>query len=197
MRRVIAPFAAVLLMTGTVVLVNPTAAFAYGFSNAILCDTESTPLCLNVNGGNNANVKGYYYTPGNAQDISETVDTFMCNNGLVSETCPFYLGSGLNSSLVGKPIVTLENNAYLMVYYATNDGYLKENISPLSNNIFVQDGNITNGSSATLVNVGYTNYQHNGDPWAIATAGYGADVQIVDTVNFSSPAADHFTKQAP
>ena len=76
----------------------------------VACNELSSSLCMNANVSNlGENVKGYGYTPGNNQDMDVTWQTSECGSGLVTETCPFTEGTGLNNLLVNDRIVELSN----------------------------------------------------------------------------------------
>jgi hypothetical protein len=152
----------------------PVAASAHirptGFSAGVLCDQESTALCMDapmING----TVNGAHYHPGNNQDVSVAVST-NCG-GTVTSNCPFTTGLGDNSLFLGKSLITI-TNLHSADHYAYNPGNLIYEVESGNGQVYVQVGDLINGF-AYLVNVYATDltgvYQ---EPVYICTNGNGS-----------------------
>jgi len=118
----------------------------------------------------NGTVNGDAYHPGNAQDLSVSVET-NCG-GKVTSTCPFTVGLGDNNLFIGDSIVDI-HNLHTGDAYAYNPDNLIYEVGSGNGQVYVQVGNMVNGF-AYLVNVYATDltntYQ---DPVYICTNGSG------------------------
>jgi hypothetical protein len=137
-----------------------------GFSAGVLCDQESTALCMNAPGLGTVN--GAHYHPGDAQDVSEAVST-NCG-GKVTSNCPFTLGLGDNNLFLGDSLVTITNLHAGDPYAYNPDNFIYE-VESGNGQVYVQLGDEVNGF-AYLINVYATDllgvYQ---DPVYICTNG--------------------------
>lgn len=102
--RILAPF---VLAAGLISSLGATAAHASG--PEICTDQGSNSQCMNHAGGSyspGAHVIGW--SAGDSHNDFEFVNlSRMCGNGTVTSTCPFTVGSGLNSAYAGSQIVGL------------------------------------------------------------------------------------------
>lgn len=75
-----------------------------------LCNLSNPSLCLNRNqcgSGANTVIIGWTHDLDNCEDSYWFQLSLMCGNGVVTGTCPFAVGSGLNSRYAGDPIVAI------------------------------------------------------------------------------------------
>jgi hypothetical protein len=171
MRRYIGIAAALaglaLTMTMISAPVTASAQIRTGFGAGVLCDQESTALCMDAPALNDT-VNGVAYHPGNNQDVSVAVST-NCG-GTVTSNCPFALGLGDNNLFLGKSLITI-TNLHSADHYAYNpDNFIYE-VGSGNGQVYVQVGDMINGF-AYLVNVYATDLQGQyQDPVYICTNG--------------------------
>ena len=125
--------------------------------------------------------------------------TSNCGSGLVTASCPFTLGLGLNDLFEGDAIVTMTNNANGYFYDSSSSGVIES--SSGDGSLWVQV-NPFSGGHAGLVNVvASDNFNHNGEDCVAAASGTAGDpVAIfcfVATTSFpaTSPLAWNETSQ--
>ena len=149
--------ASLVLMTSTSATAATARAGPRWTAGDIACNQLSSSLCMNANVSNlGENVKGYGYTPGHNQDMDVTWQTSACGgNGLVTETCPFKEGTGLNAELVGDRIVKLSNDDHPTWKYA--GVFLSDNLVVTETSgdgeLWVQAGSPGPGSFGNWINV--------------------------------------------
>jgi hypothetical protein len=156
---------------------------AAGFPDGVLCDLESTPLCMNGFDGSGGLIKGFHYTPGDAQDVAVTQDTTICGpKGEVTADCPFKPGLNLNNLNIGEPIVYINNYTNGKLYYADSSGNLREGSV---GDDFVLSGNLTGTDpESDLIDVQASNALSISNEWDEAcTTGLGNPI----VVKFHSP----------
>jgi hypothetical protein len=109
MSKFITIFAVFVLAIGAMLGLNKQTASAA--TDETLCAGKGSGLCLNLKNGLN-DIGQPYITWANDHDDNEQLNSDLneqniCGNDVVSETCPFTKGSGLNSQFDNDPIVEL------------------------------------------------------------------------------------------
>ncbi len=151
-----------------------------GFVDGILCNIQTTSLCMSGDDGSGGLITSRHYTSGSAaQDMFVTQSTSICGAGKVTETCPFVIGSGLNNHFDSQPIVFIGNFENQMLYYADpNSG---DNLREGSRgDEFVLSADLSGADAGSqLVDVEVTNaLPANTTPWGACTTGLGNAVSV-------------------
>jgi hypothetical protein len=151
---------------------------AVGFPDGVLCDFESTPLCMNGYDGTGGLIKGFHYTPGDAQDVAVTQDTTICGpNGVVTSNCPFKLGLDLNTLYIKDPIVFISNYTNSKLYYADSSDNLRE--GSIGDDFVVQGDLTGSNAKADLIDVQASNALSINREWDQAcTTGLGNAIVV-------------------
>jgi hypothetical protein len=179
MRKIIAVFAVLAALVASLSM-TATAARAgtrvdTPFSDVELCNLASSSLCMNGFDGDGAAVKGYPFTPGDAQDVNVYLQ-LNCG-GTVTHSCPFTLGSGMNDEYFGDTIIGILNDANSMVYRSNSsgDGVIESQAG--NGQVWVQSGDLAGAHPmAVLVNV-YAS-DRAGVPIVACTDGTGVPLQL-------------------
>ncbi len=90
-----------------------------------VCAQSGSGYCLNRSQcakGSGTSVLVWANDHDNCEDFEGIVLDQMCNKGLVTSTCPFTVGSGLNNQYVGQPIVYFQAYDEADECLATNAG---------------------------------------------------------------------------
>jgi hypothetical protein len=149
----------------------------------------SPPACMNRNGGRDGpgtKVIGWNQDFDNNEDFQTVKLTSWCNNGHVTETCPFTVGSGLNARY----------NTDLIVFISDYAGYCIGSNSTWTQAILngcLPNGGafvVSNTNGQFLIDVGVSNHWYaNGAPanhpyWLVWDGTFG------DQLNFSDIASN-------
>lgn len=129
---------------GDAVALASTASAARSFTDlhdVELCDNTADSLCMNGFDGDGGAVKGFPFTPGDAQDVSVTK---LANcGGTVTDVpaCPFAAGTHLNSKFQGDPIVSITLDAQSSYAFRADSFGSMFEASSGSGQVWVLDGN--------------------------------------------------------
>jgi hypothetical protein len=155
-------------------------ASATGFSNVEVCNIQSPSLCMNGYDGNGGAVKADYLNPGSDPQVVDVTPLSNCG-GTVTYSCPFKLGSGLNTQYYGDSIVSITNVANDMTYRSDSSGDgMVEAAGGGNGQVWVQNDDLGGSHpGAQLINV-YASDLLGNSAWA-CTEGQGSQIAVSTT----------------
>ena len=90
--------------------------------SAAVCDDSGTGLCLNRSGCGTTTVISFAHDFDSCEDFKPVQLSSMCGSGLVTSTCPFTVGSGLNNRYLNAIIVVWKSTATGLCVDTDNNG---------------------------------------------------------------------------
>lgn len=185
-RKRLAALVGILTLTIGGVTLTATTIPAKASVGAAICTYPSGSACMNRNGGGTANgtkVIQWHNDLDNNEDFLYTNLTSWCSGGHVTSTCPFTVGSGLNSRFEGDQIVSI---------YSTHAGKCIGADGTWT--LAILNGCVPNGGAFVksntngtfLIDVGVANHfysvygTYNQPWWLIASGGYGTQLSFAN-----------------
>jgi hypothetical protein len=123
-------FRVILVAIATSIVISPISAYAApyvagDFSGQPICDNNSPKDCLYANGTQGDRVYDKGWAGWQGQELTQRGDFGVCghsNEDVVTATCPFDVGSGLNTKYQGYEVASLGRSDSQYCFYATGDG---------------------------------------------------------------------------